>query len=178
MGVDFRQQALSRITCRTSIASDMPCGAMRPVRPERRNWHAVARPGAGGARAGRQGRGNARQGAKVVQDRAARLVRVRVAPQRSAPVRQRAPAVHGRRPFVHALCATIDPARAAELAHVDHAACMTRRACRGSRLRKRRRSKGYSGRWQRCWGGGVGWRCVTISRPDRKTAGAVWRRPS
>jgi hypothetical protein len=47
-------------------------------------------------------RREARDGAKLVQVFALRLVRVRAAPQRSARIRQRASAVHGRRAFVHA----------------------------------------------------------------------------
>jgi hypothetical protein len=38
----------------------------------------------------------------LVQDMALRLVRVRLAPQRSVPIGQRASAVHDRRAFVHA----------------------------------------------------------------------------
>ena len=152
MGVDFRQQALSRITCRTSTASDMPCGRFELSGGNCMLWRGWLPTGAMG------------QGAKVVQDRAVRLVRVRAAPQRSVSVRLRAPAVHGRRPFVHGLLreGCVD---ALHRRHVGVAAAVD---CRGGADR--------SDLWD-CGGGakgsGVGRRFLTISRADCKTAGVV-----
>jgi hypothetical protein len=90
MGIDFSQQGLSRMTCRSCTASHVPCGNFDSNR-------IGSAPRRGCARGG-----GARSRAKAVQDRGRRLVRVRAAPQRSARIRQRASAVHGRRAFVHA----------------------------------------------------------------------------
>jgi len=107
MGVDFSQQGLSRMTCRLCTARHMPCSKFDLDGVE----------ACCGAAAG--WRLYAWYGAELVQHRATRLVRVRVAPQRSACIRQRASAVHGRCAVVHAVCRAYISARIDEVFTYD-----------------------------------------------------------